>query len=106
MSEESVLSTTTPVATAPAEEKVIKTLKESFYFNVIKSFFVFLISRFSLLCFGIFIGMGIVIKFSPEIKKLKEQVEVLKKENILLKTTPKDNNYNWSQIKDSIILKK
>jgi len=106
MSKESVLSTTTPVATAPAEEKVIKTLKESFYFNVIKSFFVFLISRFSLLCFGIFIGMGIVIKFSPEIKKLKEQVEVLKKENILLKTTPKDNNYNWSQIKDSIILKK
>jgi hypothetical protein len=50
--------------------------------------------------------MGIVIKFSPEIKKLKEQVEVLKKENIILKTTPKDNNYNWSQIKDSIILKK
>jgi cell division protein FtsB len=106
MSEESVLSTTTPVAIAPVEEKVIKTFKENFSFNVIKSFFVFLISRFSLLCFGIFIGMGIVIKFSPEIKKLKEQVEVLKKENIILKTTPKDNNYNWSQIKDSIILKK
>jgi cell division protein FtsB len=106
MSEESVLSTTTPVATAPVEETVIKTFKESFSFNVIKSFFVFLISRFTLLCFGIFIGMGIVIKFSPEMKKLKEQVEVLKKENILLKTTPKDNNYNWSQIKDSIFLKK
>ena len=84
MSEESVLSTTTPVATAPVEETVIKTFKENFSFNVIKSFFVFLISRFTLLCFGIFIGMGIVIKFSPEMKKLKEQVEVLKKENEVL----------------------
>lgn len=106
MSEESVLFTTTPEATKPSEETAVKTFKENFSLNVIKSFFVFLISRFFLLCFGIFIGIGIVIKFSPEIKKLKEEIEILKKENIILKTTSKDNNINWSQIKNSIILKK
>lgn len=78
------------------------------FFNKLKDIFLFLISRFFLMSFGIFIGAGIVVKFSPETKNLKIQIEQLKEENKKLKImidTP-NRNVDWGNIKDSIILKK
>lgn len=76
-------------------------------FRVINDLFLFLMSRFFLLCFGIFIGVGIVVKFSPETKDLKQQIKILTEENNKLKNAINKNttNLNWGDIKNSIILK-
>lgn len=77
-------------------------------FSIIHSVFTFIMSRFFLLFFGIFIGIGIVVKFSPESNNLKEQIKILNEENNKLKNLINKNttNSNWGDIKNSIILKK
>ena len=94
--QEPVLSTTTPI---PAIEKE-NTL--NFSYRIL----LFLVSRFFLLFFGIFIGVGIVVKLNPETNNLKAQIKVLKEENENLKLLFKKQNTNWGEIKNSIILKK
>lgn len=95
-------NTTTSI---PSEVDQINT---SNIFSIIHSGFAFIMSRFFLLFFGIFIGIGIVVKFSPETKNLKEQIKILTEENNKLKNLINKNttNSNWGDIKNSIILKK
>jgi len=83
-------------------------IKENNIFKIINDLFLFFVSRFFLLCFGIFIGIGIVVKFSPQIKSLNQQIQILNKENAELKNRLDKNspNVNWGSIKDSFILKK
>jgi hypothetical protein len=82
-------------------------IKENNIFKFINILFLFLVSRFFILCFGIFIGIGIVVKFSPQVKSLNQQIQILNKENTELKSKldKSSSNVNWGNIKDSIILK-
>ena len=75
-------------------------------FAFVQSVFMFFMTRFFLLCFGIFIGVGVVVKFSPETNNLKTQIKTLQDENNKLKILLKTNNSNWGELKDSFILKK
>jgi hypothetical protein len=89
-------------ATTPNPE-----IKENNIFKVINNLFLFLVSRFFILSFGIFIGIGIVVKFSPQVKSLNQQIQILNKENDELKNRldKSSSNVNWGSIKDSVILK-
>jgi len=102
-------TSTTPIAeqttTLPPEH--LDKIDNTNLFTILHSGFIFIMSRFFLLFFGIFVGVGIVVKFSPETKNLKEQVKKLESENQNLKIMLKEKNYtNWGDIKNSIILKK
>jgi len=109
MSNEPFLISTSPipfVSTTPVPESVPEVKKNSI-FKIMNCLLLFLFSRFLLLLFGIFIGIGIVIKFSPETKSLKQQINVLKQENAKLKSML-DKGYenpNFTNIKNSFILK-
>lgn len=98
-----ILTSTTPI---PLDSVVNDKIDNTNIFTLIHSTFMFVMSRFFLMGFGIFIGAGIVVKFSPETNNLKAQIKTLKEENEKLKVLLKTNNSNWSEIKDSIILKK
>ena len=82
-------------------------IKENNIFKVINNLFLFFVSRFFILSFGIFIGIGIVVKFSPQVKSLNQQIQILNKENTELKNKLDKSSYNvnWGNIKDSVILK-
>jgi hypothetical protein len=82
-------------------------IKENNIFKVINNLFLFFVSRFFILSFGIFIGIGIVVKFSPQVKSLNQQIQILNKENDELKNRldKSSSNVNWGSIKDSVILK-
>lgn len=82
-------------------------IKENNIFKVINNLFLFFVSRFFILSFGIFIGIGIVVKFSPQAKNLNQQIQILNKENAELKNRldKSSSNVNWGSIKDSVILK-
>lgn len=98
-----ILTSTTPF---PLESVVDDKIDNTNIFTFTKSIFMFAMSRFFLMCFGIFIGAGIVVKFSPETNNLKVQIKNLQEENEKLKVLLKNNNTSWGEIKDSIILKK
>ena len=99
----SASTTDQPVTTQPP---ILPEIKPNI-FTVLNNAFLFLISRFFLLSFGIFIGVGVVVKFSPETKNLKAQIKKLTEENDKLKNSINKNatNSNWGDIKNSIILK-
>jgi hypothetical protein len=82
-------------------------IKENNIFKVINNLFLFFVSRFFILSFGIFIGIGIVVKFSPQVKSLNQEIQILNKENTELKNKldKSSSNVHWGNIKDSVILK-
>jgi hypothetical protein len=109
-----VTTTTSVTTTTPAPNPIdsgivtsIPEIKENNIFKVINNLFLFFVSRFFILSFGIFIGIGIVVKFSPQAKSLNQQIQILNKENAELKNRldKSSSNVNWGSIKDSVILK-
>jgi hypothetical protein len=106
MSNEPFLISTSPIPVVSTTG--IGEVKTNSIFKTMNYLVSFLFSRFLLLLFGIFIGIGIVVKFSPETKSLKQQINALKQENDKLKSMldKGHQNSNFTDIKNSFILKK
>ncbi len=78
----------------------------------IGAFFVGLVRQVGIFCFGVFIGLGVVLRNPPEDKKSLERIAVLESENKTLasklknfKEEDKSEKSTFSNVKESVIIK-